>query len=274
MQNNDLLVFLVNTAGPEAGQLINDAIDILTSVGATAHSFNIEQALMTQSVSDDNETLGIINKSIIDELVYRLQEFGVVFSDHQIPHMTYCLQGLTYLSEYGDPTTIWNITIDDGCAEEKFCNIMEFVSPYRWVDLIDIVESVSSDLIFSIRDICANNARTAENQEEFVSPILVVSKDIIRNRLLDFANDRKDYLIFNLIAEGAPIGLDPDLYIQELRETLTELSGMDIVDELYAIRLCSNLTDEQITNSLDVEVETITSDMKKLTDASIRISQL
>lgn len=274
MQNNDLLVFLVNTAGPEAGQLINDAIDILTSVGATAHSFNIEQALMTQSASDDAETLGIIKKSVTDELVYRLQEFGVVFSDHQIPHMAYCLQGLTYLSDYGDPTTIWNITIDDGCAEEKFCNIMEFVSPYRWVDLIDIVESVSSDLILSIRDISSNNARTAENQEEFVAPILVISKDAIRSRLLTFADDRKDYLIFTLIADGAPIGLDQDLYIQELRDTLSELSGADIVDELYVIRLCSNLTAEQLTADLHVEVESITSDMQKLTDAAIRISQL
>lgn len=273
MHNNDLLVFLTNTAGPEEGQILNDAIDILTSVGATAHTFNIEQALMTQSASDDSETLGIIRKAITDELVFRLQEFGVVFGEHQLSQMAYCLQGLTYIDEYGDPTTLWNLTIDDGCAEEKFCNIMEFVSPYRWVDLIEIVESVSGDLILSIRDICANNVRTAENQEQFIEHASAVSKDAIRSRLLNFANDRKDYLIFSLVAEGAPLGLDSDMYLQELKEPLSDMSGADLAEELYAIRLASNLADADLLEGINIDVEAITSNLDCITDATIRIAQ-
>lgn len=273
MQSSDLMEFLSLVIDPIEGQLLVDAYDTLSAIGCNEHEFAIEQLLMTVDTDEYSNTIAGIREALTETLHFKLIEHGVNFTTQSIPHMTQCLIGLVSIDDYADPYTLWNIAIGEGTAEEALCEMLEFFTPYRWVDFIDLIGSVSTDLIIKIRELTAANLAAME-QLQSLEPPANVSISAIRDRLLGYSSMNKDFCIFRSISDGMPLGLAAISYIQANHAFLMSLNAEDLSKELFRIYLASDIADTQLIDSLTEDLSAITTNLNVVTGTFSRIKQL
>lgn len=271
MLNNDLSDFLGKIISPEAVDIILNAYDTLSQTGEIKHEFAIEQIMQMEGLADNSTTVASIEEAVKNTLEDRLSSYGVLLIETDLIYAPEILNGLSLVTEYGDPMTIYTLISDTEDYEACFCDIMQLVTPFHSDVLITKVQKIDPALVTRLHDIIVEQINTSSIDEDNQKDELLLNP--IRARLMPFVAIHPNCLILQLLRASTPLGLDCSIYTENIRDIIVNRNVDEIVIELIGLALASNSSNNDLKLTVKTQIDSLFTTVDELTKATIALSK-
>lgn len=239
---------------PEYASILNEAFDTLSNLNYTEHSSIIKNDLMLIENYDGPAFLSIVENTLIDFLDDYLSQHDILLLSDKIADYLPFVEMLSNFDNYGDPVTIMDI-VEAGESPEDI--IAELIPLFTLVDketALTQIESVSDSLIekiveitqFKANQLIADGWLSEDNGEDTIL-------DAIRMRLKQHIVVYPNSLIKSIIADGAPLGMAPKDYIEDLEPLLKTMAFEEL--KITLLGIC---------NAADISANTFNTTIKEL----------
>lgn len=142
--------------------------------------------------------------------------------------------------------------------EECLAEMLEIVGGWKADKYVSLIARINSSVIPNL----INMYPDQDNEPPVPDPGKVLS----RERIKAFTREFSGTYVEELIASGMAVGLPVERYVEELNDILPHDS--ELIHQVIAIVLASNTAQDQLRNRILVEVEGLTDDPNRITEAA------
>lgn len=261
---NELEAVLVTKVSPERADILRKAAQIIEAMGLHNVFLEIEQLLSMEDEIDPSQLLYDVEYILLQGMRVTLNNFSIYSSSTNIELLIAIVEGVRDLEHYEDYDTVLAILETDQDDEETLAELLELTTEYPAEDFLNVLDSVSHRLterIYSLFQEEDDNA-TEYGMENSVENIV---------KRLKAVSGLEDSIVYDNIAEGLPLGLDPAHVVNRIVEDIAELSSKEVAKELALAILASNVENEKVAQCAKGHVEELFDNANFISDANMAI---
>ena len=259
--------FLRAAAPQDQADRLIEAGEMLNELGVNAHETEMSFFYAAQAEREASEAVQIYENLIYTALLNALHELGVFVQEAPLTIMVAILQGAEQILNYGDPMEVVDLIDGTEDTEEKFADILELVTDFKWDDYLGAITFVHPGILINLRASMVEQAEQLEQEEE-------VNLDLIRKRLKSFLAGRTDLMITSAIADGISMSRPMDVYTDHAQEYLHTLSPKQAAEELVAIALASNVETDCVGEAIRDQIDVIYTDVHYITKVDVALTEI
>lgn len=267
IHNSELKDLLNDLTTPERAGMLGEIADFLTTLGTAKHELAIESVMSRYDDENFSQSIADIETSLRSSLDDILCEHGVMVSDTDLFAMFRVVEALFAIPNYGDPRALLDIIEDDTqTPEAMLSDIVTYFTDMDGDNILATIAEVKQALIEKIRSVLQDNLNVETDTIEDIA-----RKTMIRNRFkMHFADGLADTtLVKLLINDGYGIALEPDTYIEACHDQLKTMGSLEVVKQLSAIVLLSDVDDTDLLTTVQTHLPTYVSDITPEVNAAI-----
>lgn len=261
--------YLVQTATPEMVSAIEDSHDLFDLFGLDTADQSFEEILMTDSQSDEGQTLIDIVELTTKLLKDILGQHGIVLVDEQIRLSTIntVVRAVHDIQNYEDKDTIVRASSIYASNEEVLAECLSLVCPLDVTDMLLVFETVDKGLIDRLTSISLEGFDDGVSQETQMGKL----EKIKALKELGSMFNIQDLYVVKLLETGVDVGYHFDVYVNPNIESLEPARA---ACELLACAFVSQPTGESPRVAISQYLEQSLLDIDKVTAINVEINKL
>lgn len=259
----ELVNYLTHITTPENLTIIVDSCKIIEECGIQSHLIELEEVVILSGNNSSENNFNAIYAILLDKTYEIISEFSIELKIELLLNQANdVLRALTVLPNYNNPLELLDVIEGDGDNQDKLADMLAIVSPLKWENFIEYIESVSDGFLIQLtthlNDVTCDDSdldldRVNELKARFI-PFKKKYKIAIVNEALDAG-----------IKLGSPISKIVDGFNDEL-EALN-INNELLVKELLGMVLMSDASDKEIPNIMEDLLEDYSKNINENTKA-------
>lgn len=260
---NELDEYLANVVTPELRATMVSTCELMAEMGVEGHSFAIDQELSMADNADTAITVQSIHSIIIETLRALLDQMGVETRNNMpLYKLADMMRALNALTNYEDQVSVATLIDEASDNIDAFGAVLELVGQFTAHDYIELVVSVSDDLLTRLRSLNSDQ----EAYDKLPDPAVV---QLARERFKRCIKLHPKTLIETKVREGARIGIPADDLIDEVGDPIHDLDAAKFGVEMGAIHLASDLPNEALADAAKAMIQKFSSDLPFVARANV-----
>jgi hypothetical protein len=264
--------YVASTATPELYLALEQAHNSFERIGLNNYEKDFEEIVMTDR-SDDvdtGDTLILIERFTRQCQEKILAEHGVQLrEDSSIDLMRALIDGILTLQNYENPTDIQRVLESDGGAEEKFADLMSFVTEYTSYEVVTAVEIVDAALLARIGE---QNPEVDEPQDQ--EALDARERHLRLLRALCSMLGTTQLVVAQFLRDGLDTGYPFEVYFNLAVPHFKGMDGKLIAQELLAMAVLSSDGVDNPVATIQPKLDDVSEDLTEVTRTNIALRDL
>lgn len=267
--------YLENTVTPERKELIEDAVNVLESLGHEAFLDELNSIFNLIDASTTTHTLSRIDAAIDSAQDSILQNHGVYLNEGlDLYNKNKLVKTIDDLDHYIFPDQIALIFQGDFDNEHIYLHLVNLMQDLDIDLVLPYVHEISDELVENLEKLINDQLLTRSEMIDYVAP---VSKIKHINKVLRLIDSSKLSLAMEMVNYGKRIGDTLNNLIDSKFVYLDDMEYTELVYELFGLILISNVEIPQYFNVLETTINDYTDNLglrKLMLDTMLELKTL
>lgn len=264
--------FLNLAVGEDSANEILSAAEALLTINYTDHVDAFTDYLAQAENQETIVAVDAIRQQLDDCYRKVFQTMGIQLVDEpvRLEVMTAILRALVLVDDYEDKGSILSFCGDSTTPEETLGELVEFLTPISWVDVLPVLSEVKGQLISRIVEVC----EAAENLKLTTADAEVIDVTQQKVRAKSYLEAHQDTFAEEALLSGIPLGAPFEALVGNFIERIEPLAPAAAAKELVGLLLISEVPDSKLSEALSEELEKIFTDINHLSKVNVTASEL